>query len=198
MSSATATMYYDNNSYNDNLYNNQLLEKSRRTASYRLKKILKPLLRMLKQNKTKSGGHYFEANIAKHVDEFEFEFWPSTTESFCCEGSSTCEAAANNDNAANEALEARIVSEMAQCDEDAAVYVYNEDGVTCNLQPVQRAQQFVPVHFARTNAGTFFWTTMAAATTTTKAADCDLVQPTYCCSHFQQPELQYGDRWVQA
>lgn len=173
--SALYNEYACNNSYNDNLYNNQLLAKSA-TTTYKLKKILKPLLKMLKNKSTKKQ-HFLQSNL-KQVDEF----WPVNGDNHC----------ACDDNSANEELESRIFSEIEQCNEDAGVYVYNDELGGCELQAVQRDQQFVPVHFARTNAGTFFWTTM------TKEVDCDLVQPTYCCSHFQQPEFQYGDRWVQA
>lgn len=177
--SALYNEYAANNSYNDNLYNNQLLAKSAST-SYKLKKILKPLLKMIK-NKTQKK-HFLQSNL-KQVDDFEF--WPVNH-------NNQADHCPCDDNSANEELESRIFNEIEQCPEDVGVYVYNDDLGGCELQPVQRDQQFVPVHFARTNAGTFFWTTM------TKDVDCDLVQPTYCCSHFQQPEFQYGDRWVQA
>ena len=173
--SALYNEYVSNNSYNDNLYNDQLLAKSA-TTTYKLKKILKPLLKMLK-NKSSSKKNFLQSNL-KQVDEF----WAANAEDHC----------ACDDNCANEELESRIFSEIEQCPEDAGVYVYNDELGGCELQAVQRDQQFVPVHFARTNAGTFFWTTMA------KEVDCDLVQPTYCCSYFQQPEFQHGDRWVQA
>lgn len=169
-----------NNSINENKYNMQRMEKS--TAAYKIKKILKPLLKMLKNKKAvaKQQQHYFESNLIKTCDDFDF--WQSSPDSAC-----PCD-----DNSANEELEARIFQEIEQCEQDAGVYVYNDELGACELKPVERDQQFVPVHFARTNAGTFFWTTM------NKDVDCDLVQPTYCCSYFQQPELQCGDRWVQA
>lgn len=178
--SALYNEYALNNSYNDNLYNNQLAKSA--STTYKLKKILKPLLRMLKNKSTSAKKQHFLQSNLKQVEEF----WPATTtyaEDHC----------ACDDNSANEQLESRIISEIEQCPEDAGVFVYNDELGGCELQSVQRDQQFVPVHFARTNAGTFFWTTM------TKEVDCDLVQPTYCCSHFQQPEFQHaGDRWVQA
>lgn len=176
--SALYNEYASNNSYNENMYNNELLAKSA-TASYKLKKILKPLLKMIKNKSKKQQHHFLQSNL-KQVDDFEF--WGPNTNCHC-----PCD-----DNSANEELESRIFSEIEQCEQDAAMYVYNDELGGCELKPVQRDQQFVPVHFARTNAGTFFWTTM------TKDVDCDLVQPTYCCSNFQQPEFQYGDRWVQA
>ncbi|XP_055708789.1 enhancer of split m4 protein-like [Phlebotomus papatasi] len=154
-----------NNSINDNMYN----AKKAKSPAHRVKKMLKPLLKLLSQSRRPK-------HLGKSCHSHDFDFW------------SPCPS---HDNSANEELEARIFSEIAQCADDAAVYVYNPEDGECQLQPVTRDQQFVPVHFARTDAGTFFWTTMG------KEVDCDLIQPTYCCSHFQQPQLQH-DRWVQA
>ncbi|XP_055691602.1 enhancer of split m4 protein-like [Lutzomyia longipalpis] len=155
-----------NNSINDNMYNT----KKAKSPAHRVKKMLKPLLKFLTQPRhPKQLGK----SCNSHDD---FDFW------------SPCPSA---DNTANEELEARIMEEIAQCADNAAVYVYTPEDGECHLQPVQRDQTFVPVHFARTDAGTFFWTTVG------KEADCDLIQPTYCCSHFQQPHVQYH-RWVQA
>ncbi|XP_039970939.1 enhancer of split malpha protein [Bactrocera tryoni] len=64
---------------------------------------------------------------------------------------------------------------------------------------------YVPVRFARTEAGTFFWTTNlqpVLSSFTPVAADEDLLQPSYCYSNAQYPHMQYpqhnGDRWAQA
>lgn len=162
-----------NNSINDNKYNQAKLAKS---PSHKIKKILKPILRMLRQ-KTNKKETTSKANSS--VDSFchaelEQDFWG-------------CEV---DDNSANEELESRIFHEIEQCGDDAAVYVYNND--ECEVQAIHADQKFVPVHFARTEAGTFFWTTMQ------KPVDYELVQPTYCCSGYQIPQIQYGDRWVQA
>lgn len=165
-----------NNSINDNKYNHAKLAKS---PSHKIKKILKPILRMLRQKGSSSKKQSASKPANNSVDsfcheEYEQDFWG-------------CEA---DDNSANEELESRIFNEIEQCGNDAAVYVYNND--ECELQAVHADQKFVPVHFARTEAGTFFWTTMQ------KPVDYELVQPTYCCSGYQIPQLQYGDRWVQA
>lgn len=159
-----------NNSINDNKYNAQKVAKS---SAYKLKKMLKPLIRMLRSSSNKKQR-------INHQKSYESEssqemFWSSEIE----------------DNSCNEELESRIFREIQHCPEDAAVYVY--DGQECERQSVARDQTFVPVHFARTEAGTFFWTTIQ------KQVDEDLIQPTYCQSAYQHPELQCrGDRWVQA
>lgn len=64
---------------------------------------------------------------------------------------------------------------------------------------------YVPVRFARTKAGTFFWTTNLQPVLSSfapVAADEDLLQPSYCYSNAQYPHMQYprhnGDRWAQA
>lgn len=153
-----------NNSINDNKYNAQKVAKS---SAYKLKKMLKPIIRMLRSKSSKKNQNSYETT--------QSDFWASEIE----------------DNSCNEELESRIFREIQYCPEDAAVYVF--DGEACQRQKVTRDQTYVPVHFARTEAGTFFWTTVQ------KPVDEDLIQPTYCTSSYQHPELQYpGDRWVQA
>lgn len=172
-----------NNSINDNKYNAQKVAK---TPSKRIKNILKPLMRMLRHKTNRNNN-----SSSRQEDIFIYENHKnSSIESSQCDEDFWSSADCEDDNSANEELESRIFHEIEQCPDDAAVYVYNND--ECEIQPVHRQQQYVPVHFARTEAGTFFWTTMQ------KPADYDLVQPTYCCSDYQQPQLQYGDRWVQA
>jgi hypothetical protein len=170
------SLYYNdyiissNNSINDNKYN---AEKAAKSTSRKIKRILKPLLRMLRHNKRadKPAKQQYPQNSS--TDSYE-DFWSSSEV---------------DDNSANEELESKIMNEIEQCPDNAAIYVFENN--TSQLQPVFRKQQFVPVHFARTDAGTFFWTTIQ------RAADSDLLEPSYCCSGYQVPELQ-TDRWVQA
>lgn len=84
----------------------------------------------------------------------------------------------------------------AEIDENAA----NEK--LSQLAQEQQQQQFeaeediyVPVRFARTEAGTFFWTTNLQPVA---SVDADLLQPAYCYSSQQHPFMQYQDRWAQA
>lgn len=158
-----------NNSINENKYNT---EKVQKTTSYKLKKILKPILRLLKASNSNNN------NNKKHQQAKECSFDDSQWSSEM------------NDNSANELLEEKLLNEINNCMEDAAIYVYNDNA--CRIQPVQQDQSFIPVHFARTEAGTFFWTTVQ------RPADCDLIEPTCYYSEYQEPQLQYGDRWVQA
>lgn len=158
-----------NNSINENKYNTEKLMKS---PSYRIKKILRPILRVLSKKSSKKvkptavADKSMDSNTNSQCYSYDQQndFWSSEID----------------ENFANEELESRIQNEINQCEDDAAIYVYNDD--ECEIQSVHREQKFIPVHFARTEAGTFFWTTMQ--------------RPVYddedeCWSHC-------GDRWVQA
>ncbi|CAH1116231.1 unnamed protein product [Phaedon cochleariae] len=98
-----------------------------------------------------------------------------------------------SDNIANEILENEIFEEIDHCEDFSAVPVYNESG-EMDFLPVERGQRYIPVHFARTEAGTFFWTSVAGP-------DSDI-----CCRgdknaicNYQTAELQVpSDRWAQA
>lgn len=86
----------------------------------------------------------------------------------------------------------------AEIDENAA----NEKLSQLAQEQQQQQQQFdaeediyVPVRFARTEAGTFFWTTNLQPVA---SVDADLLQPAYCYSSQQHPFMQYQDRWAQA
>ncbi|CAH1106645.1 unnamed protein product [Psylliodes chrysocephalus] len=97
-----------------------------------------------------------------------------------------------SDNIANEILENEIFEDIDNCDEFSAVPVY-ENG-EMDFLPVSRGQRYIPVHFARTDAGTFFWTSITGP-------DADI-----CChgdknatSNYQVPQMQVpADRWAQA
>lgn len=158
-----------NNSINENKYNAQKLTKS---PSYRIKQILKPILRVLSKKsskKAKAANKSMESNNSSQCYSYnqQNDFWSSEID----------------ENFANEELESRILNEINECENNAAIYVYNEDD-ECEMHSVHRDQTFIPVHFARTEAGTFFWTTMQRP-----AYDND--DEISCWSHC-------GDRWVQA
>ncbi|XP_055375370.1 enhancer of split malpha protein [Condylostylus longicornis] len=63
---------------------------------------------------------------------------------------------------------------------------------------------FVPVRFARTEVGTYFWTTnlqpaaIITTVTTPLGDNMDLIQPALCYTNCQYPQLQFQDRWAQA
>ncbi|KFB37690.1 hypothetical protein ZHAS_00004940 [Anopheles sinensis] len=167
-----------NNSINENLYNNEKLAKS--SAVYKLKKILKPLVTLLKSKKELSGKQSTAAqkrlardqrkSVISYIDEYDCDY----------------------DNSANERLEAQLIAELEDCRaQNAAIFVYEDQQL--QLQPVQPEELYVPVHFARTEAGTFFWTAMPV-----REVDEDLIQPAHCYSEEQHAQQAYADRWAQA
>ncbi|XP_072944866.1 uncharacterized protein [Epargyreus clarus] len=93
-------------------------------------------------------------------------------------------------NSCNESLERKIYEEMDAC-QSAAFLVCNKDD-TYDLMPVSREDFYIPVHFARTDAGTFFWTTVSKTEADFATA--------HCYTECQTAEQQYPaqDRWVQA
>lgn len=99
------------------------------------------------------------------------------------------------DNSSNEELESSLIEELEGCPGEAGIIVC-DDG-HWNIAPVRRGQVVVPVHFARTDAGTFFWTSI------TKGVDSDVQSSRHCYTECQdaaeQIPILYGeDRWVQA
>lgn len=145
---------------NDNTINAKL---ARRSTSHQLKRLLKPLLALLKKNKNTyrktAQPEFYEEEI--------------------------------NDNMANELLENRIFEEMDGCPDFAAVPVYDDQGLM-DIVPIFRGQRYIPVHFAKTEAGTFFWTTMVSA-------DCDIAMHGEVFTEKQVPQVQVPcDRWAQA
>ncbi|XP_052861065.1 enhancer of split malpha protein-like [Anopheles cruzii] len=167
-----------NNSINENRYNTEKLAKA--SAVYKLKKILKPLVTLLK-SKSKHGSAAAKAKralprITSYIDEFDCDY----------------------DNSANERLEQQLISELEQCHQPAAAILVYEDQ-QLQVVPIEpEDEQYVPVHFARTEAGTFFWTTMPAAASVGRAVDEDLIQPAHCYTEEQYAQPSYADRWAQA
>ncbi|XP_055856102.1 enhancer of split malpha protein [Episyrphus balteatus] len=134
-------------------------QKSKISTSRKIKNILKPVLgRIFKTKKAPKRSSY----IASAEKDYDFE-WIQEIE-----------------NLANEELENRIIDEIHNCSEDAAIYVYNPDGDR-QLETIDKENFYVPVHFARTNAGTFFWTSIQRET----------IEP-------YQIEWNFLDRWGQA
>ncbi|XP_030762963.1 enhancer of split malpha protein-like [Sitophilus oryzae] len=98
-----------------------------------------------------------------------------------------------DDNIANEILENEIFEEIDVCEDFAGVEVY--DGSCSEILRITRGQRLVPVRFARTEAGTFFWTSVASP-------DSDILKDGdhNAICNYQTPELQVPccDRWAQA
>ncbi|XP_055629364.1 enhancer of split malpha protein-like [Toxorhynchites rutilus septentrionalis] len=158
---------HSNNSINENKYNNEKLMKS--SPVYKIKKILKPIAALLKSKKADK-----QQKEQEHFYVPENQFVPDY----------------DYDNSANERLESQLLAEIAECHANAAIFVYEDNQV--HIQPVQPEEQYVPVHFARTEAGTFFWTTTA------READSDLIPACKCASDLQLPQQEFCDRWAQA
>lgn len=141
-------------------------KKDQHTMAMRsLKKLVKPLMRLVKKKQL----------LKKTLAEIQQNTYNSSLEDMRKDPVSLNAA---EDNVANEALEQRLYSEIRQCPNNAAVIVHQ--GQQQHIVPVNQQQNFIPVHFARTNSGTFFWTSMDMA---------------------KQQELQMRqqlDRWAQA
>ncbi|EDV97552.1 enhancer of split malpha protein [Drosophila grimshawi] len=137
--------------------------KSKVSPTRRLKNLLKPLIShifKLKDNKQPKRSSY----IASEEKETEFD-WLSN----------------DMDNMSNEHLENRLIEEIRQCAKEDAIIVYGDNG-SGELQTFdQEEDYYVPVHFARTNAGTFFWTSLQPKS----AKPYDI-------------EWNFHDRWAQA
>lgn len=92
-------------------------------------------------------------------------------------------------NSSNEMLERKLYEDA--CQNGAAFLVYNEQ--SCDIVPVTPDNFYVPVHFARTEAGTFFWTTVTKQEGDFAAAHCYTE-----CQTAEQQHPTLHDRWVQA
>lgn len=169
-----------NNSINENTINDH---KFKRSPSYRLKKFLKFLIgkpnsndKSLGTTKLTTTKTICKCKNISYEDEDDYIY------------SYDSEIDANQ---FNEELESRIIDEIKHCDESSAVYVYDDED-NCNLTPVYSDEVYVPVHFARTQEGTFFWTT-------TQRIDSDLIDSENCTTENQYPDQQSESfRWVQA
>ncbi|XP_011312238.1 enhancer of split malpha protein [Fopius arisanus] len=148
------------NELNDNLYNLKLSADKKMSNAKRLRKLLKPLLRLMK----KRSKH----TIAKIHQKAEPQQEIFTEE-------------VDNQNNSNEALEQRLLADLASAEEGAAITVCLDGQMT--VVPVVPGQCYVPVHFAHTSAGDFYWTTLALA-------DSDLCYKECAFSQNQLPEMQ--------
>lgn len=150
-------------SSNNSANDNRINAKRARSKVHQLKQLLRPVLALLRTHKKNS----YKKNRQVVDDEDEI-----------------------GQNDANELLEARLCEEIDECDDFAAVPVYADGHL--DLMQVFRGQRYIPVHFARTQAGTFFWTSIVGA-------DCDLASEgdQNRITEFQKPEVQ-SDRWAQA
>lgn len=174
-----------NNSINENTLNEQ---KFKRSPSYRLKKFLKFLLGKPAASKSLGTTKLTTTKTVCKCKNISYE----DEEQFYDDDFIYSYDAEIDHNQFNEELESRIIEEIKQCDDNSAIYIYDEED-NCNLTPVYSEEVYVPVHFARTQEGTFFWTT-------TQRIDSDLIDSKNCSSGRQSAEQQCDsfDRWVQA
>ncbi|XP_072767757.1 uncharacterized protein [Anoplolepis gracilipes] len=151
------------NELNDNLYNlNMSQDKTINVSkSKRMLKPLKPLLKMLKKRTSKYIKSNKRQQAVPQIEIFTEEV--------------------DNQNNANEALECRLLRELQNAEEGAAITVCLDGQMT--VVPVVPGQCYVPVHFAHTHAGDFYWTTVSMA-------DRDLCYKERAFSQRQLPEVQ--------
>lgn len=152
---------------NDNIFNLKLSSSNcnkKTTAARRARKILKPLLRLLKKRTSSSISHKVKSDQQKAVPQSEI-----FTEEV------------DNQNNSNEALEQRLLAGLQGAEEGAAITVCLDGQMT--VVPVVPGQCYVPVHFAHTHAGDFYWTTLSLD-------DNDLCYKERAFSQNQLPEMQ--------
>lgn len=178
------------NSINENTVNDQ---KFKRSPSYRLKKLLKPLMNIIKQSSTEKSLGTQKLTTTKTVCKCKNYSYDYEDEQFYNEDDYIYNYTSEIDNNQfNEELESRIIEDIKQCDDSSAIYVYDEED-NLEILPMTSEEIYIPVHFARTEGGTFFWTT-------TQRYDTDLIDSKDCTSNRQLPSQQQStnDRWVQA
>ncbi|ALC43816.1 Ocho [Drosophila busckii] len=137
--------------------------KSKVSPTRRLKNMLKPILEQVFNLKAKQPKPKRSSYIASAENQADFD-WLNN----------------DMDNMANEHLENQLIEEIRQCAKEDAIIVYNEQGEG-ELRSMYEEDYYVPVHFARTNAGTFFWTSLQTQSS----------QP-------YDIEWNFLDRWAQA
>uniref|UniRef100_A0A6V7JCD3 Enhancer of split malpha protein n=1 Tax=Bracon brevicornis TaxID=1563983 RepID=A0A6V7JCD3_9HYME len=158
MAATMSHVFEYENELNENLYN--LDVSSKKTNTKRLRKLLKPLLRLVKKRSSKF------AKVSKNKLDIQKEICPEDVD---------------NQNNCNEALEQRLLAELENAEEGAAITVCLDGQMT--VVPVVPGQCYVPVHFAHTCAGDFYWTTLSLA-------DSDLCYKECAFSQNQLPEMQ--------
>jgi len=159
MAATMSHVFECENELNDNLYNLKMSSNNKKTSSARrVRKMLKPLLRLLKKRSSKIG----KCQKAEPQSEVFTE-------------------EVDNQNNCNEALEQRLLAGLQDAEEGAAITVCLDGQMT--VVPVVPGQCYVPVHFAHTHAGDFYWTTLSMA-------DSDLCYKERAFSQNQLPEMQ--------
>lgn len=163
------------NELNDNLYNLKMCGGKKNSTSYKVRKILKPLIKLLKK-RTRSCKKLL---AKKQKTEQQLEVFTEEVD---------------NQNNCNEALEQRLLADLANADNGSAITVCLDGKMT--VVPVSPYDCYVPVHFLHTLAGDFFWTTLPL--------ESDYCQKETIITQHQQIEIQVvwfliiileGDSW---
>ncbi|XP_067643578.1 enhancer of split malpha protein [Eurosta solidaginis] len=132
-----------------NFHANELaaVKDQHKMAMRSVKKLLRPLMRIIKKKQL------LQKTLAEVKQQNDYN---SSLEDMRKDPAALN---AHDDNLANEALEQRLHKELQHCAPTAAIIV--RQGDSQQILPVQQQQQhYIPVHFARTANGTFFWTSM--------------------------------------
>ncbi|XP_055906179.1 enhancer of split malpha protein [Eupeodes corollae] len=144
---------------------------TKKSVSYSIKRVLRALFKKQQQKDQKKTRSLESLESLENLRNSQTETYYTEIE----------------DNSANEKLVHFILEESEYQQPQSSQSQLKEEGV------------YVPVRFARTEVGTFFWTTnLQPVMSIAPAVDEDLVQPAYCYSNSQYPQLQFGDRWAQA
>ncbi|XP_063990387.1 enhancer of split malpha protein-like [Diachasmimorpha longicaudata] len=160
MATTMSHVFEYENELNDNLYNLKLSGDNKRMSNAkRLRKLLKPLLRLMRKKNSIFTKIHQKAEPQQEIFTEEVD----------------------NQNNSNEALEQRLLADLASAEEGAAITVCLDGQMT--VVPVVPGQCYVPVHFAHTCAGDFYWTTLAIT-------DSDLCYKECAFSQNQLPEMQ--------
>ena len=147
----------------------QLKQKSdSKKVSYSIKKLLKQLFKQHKSEKQIILAQNF--SNSQKADSLE------SLESL--------------ENSRNEAAECNHSLESFENDINERL---SSAAYSCELEDYDMSElsSTVPVHFVRTEHGTFFWTASSDI-----PADNDLIEPLYCCTRNEIAVAQ--DRWAQA
>lgn len=157
---AVMTHVFDyENELNENLYNLAMNNqpKINKVKSRKVSKMLKPILRLLKNKSLQRKARKNKKNLEIFTEEVD------------------------NQNNCNEALEQRLLADLKEAEEGAAITVCLDGQMT--IVPVIPGQYYVPVHFAHTHAGDFYWTTLSLD-------DRDFCYKERAFSQHQLPEMQ--------
>lgn len=161
-------------------------DKQKMKSSYSIKKVLKTFFKkQSKQQQQQQHYHHHQQQQICQCDNCSSNYTTST---------SSADSFEDLENYRN--LQAEQQQYFTELEDNAA----NEKLAVMCEEDDDDLDIYVPVRFARTEAGTFFWTTNLQPVTSTimPSVDEDLVQPAYCYSNYQYPLMQFQDRWAQA